>query len=198
MSTTSPAAALDAIPAPQAGLRARIGWMCHLIRIAAVLWAGWTLVNMVRNWYSADPGKIIESLNRALNSDLSEISHAQIAGVLAAGIGLWTFEVAIVFCVWRLTATYLLGRIFTVDAALWLRRLGVIGLIAVLASLVWRKATLFIYMMHGHVPAVTLLLFGPVVIPSDLLRLVFCLFVLALAHIFKAAAELADDHAGIV
>jgi hypothetical protein len=30
------------------------------------------------------------------------------------------------------------------------------------------------------------------------MRLLFCLFLVALAQIFKAAAELADDHAGIV
>jgi hypothetical protein len=39
---------------------------------------------------------------------------------------------------------------------------------------------------------------GFFVLPQDLLHLIFAIFVLALAHIFKAAAEMADDHAQIV
>jgi hypothetical protein len=198
VNTTSPTAALDAIPDAQTGLRARIGWMCHPIRIAAVLWAGWNLVNVVRGWYSLDRAKVIAGLNDALKADLSEISNTQVVAVFATAVTVWTLEAAIVYCVWRLTAGYLQGRIFTIDAAIWMRRLGVTGLVAVLAVVVWRRAALFIYTIHGHLPAVTLLLFGQLVMPGDLLRLVFCLFVIALAHIFKAAAELADDHAGIV
>ena len=198
MSTTSSTATLGATPAPQALLRARIGWMCHLIRIAAVLWAAWNLMNLVRNFYSLDPARLIQTLNSALKADLGEISHAQIAAALGIGIGVWTLDAVIALCVWRLGATYLNGRIFTVDAAIWMRRIGVIGLVAVLATVAWRKAALFIYTVHGHVPIATLLLIQPLVTPADLLRLVFCLFMIVLAYIFKAAAELADDHAGIV
>jgi len=36
------------------------------------------------------------------------------------------------------------------------------------------------------------------VIPADLLRVLFCLYFLGLGHIFKAAAEIAEDHARIV
>jgi hypothetical protein len=78
------------------------------------------------------------------------------------------------------------------------RKIGVTGVIAVLYMVTWRRASLFIFTIHGHVPAGTVLLFGQWVTPVDLMRLLFCLFLIALAHIFKVAAELADDHAGIV
>jgi hypothetical protein len=193
-----PTAMPGATPASQASLPARIRWLCHLIRIAALLWVGWILVNVVRGWYAADPAKLMENLNRGLNADLSEISRAQIAAFFAGNLSIWVFDAAIAYCAWQLTGGYLQGRIFTVDAAVWMRRLGVTGLIAVLSMVAWRRARLFIFAIHGHVPAGTVLLFGQLVTPADLMRLVFCLFLIALAHIFKAAAELADDHAGIV
>jgi hypothetical protein len=193
-----PTAMPGATPASQASLPERIRRLCHLIRIAALLWVGWILVNVVRRWYAADPAELMDNLNRGLNADLSEISRAQIAAFFTGNLGIWAFDAAIAYCVWRLTGTYLQGRIFTVDAAVWMRRLGVTGLIAVLSIVAWRRASLFIFTIHRHVPAGTVLLSGQWVTPPDLMRLLFCLFLIALAHIFKAAAELADDHAGIV
>jgi hypothetical protein len=201
MSATVPTAMPSATPASQASLPARIRWLCYLIRIAALLWAGWILVNVVRAWYAADPAKFMENLGRglnALNADLSEISRAEIAAFFTGNLGLWAFDAAIAYCVWRLTGSYLAGRIFTVEAAVWMRRIGVTGLIAVLSIVAWRRASLFIFTIHAHVPVAKMLLFGQLLTPTDLMRLLFCLFLIALAHIFKAAAELADDHAGIV
>ena len=202
MSMISPALAPDAVPASQALLRARISWLCHLIRIAAVLWAGWILVLILWNWSRNGPdntAKIAEGLGRALNADLSGLSDTQVASVFAGSLGLWAFSAAISYCVWRLFGTYLQGRIFTVDAAIWLRRLGITGLTAVLVEVVWRRLFLFILTSHAHVPAATLLVSGPApLIPFDLLRILFCLFVVMLGQIFKTAAEMADDHARIV
>jgi hypothetical protein len=204
MSATVPTAMSGATPASQASLPARIRWLCYLIRIAALLWAGWILVNVVRGWYAADPAKLMENLSRGLgkfdlrDADLSEISRAEIAAFFIGNLGLWAFDAAIAYCAWRLTGSYLAGRIFTVEAAVWMRRIGVTGLIAVLSIVAWRRASLFIFMIHAHVPVAKMLLFDRLVTPTDLMRLLFCLFLIALAHIFKAAAELADDHAGIV
>jgi hypothetical protein len=185
-----PTALPGATPASQASLPARIRWVCHLIRIAALLWVGLNLVNVVWGWYAADPAKLMDNLNRGLNAGLSEISRVQIAAFFTGNLGIWAFDAAIAYCVWRLTGSYLQGRIFTVDAAVWMRRLGVTGLIAVLSMVAWRRASFFIF--TGH------LLFGQLVTPPDLMRLLFCVFLITLAHIFLAAAELADDHAGIV
>jgi hypothetical protein len=201
MSIISSSAALDTVPALQSLLRARIGWLCHSIRIAAVLWAGWILVSIVWGWYQSGPdtaAKIAEGLGHFLNADLTGLSNAQVTATFVGALGLWLFDAAIVYCIWRLFGSYLQGRIFTVDAAVWMRRLGIIGFAALLAELVWRRLVLFILTAHAHVPAATLLLAGQPLIPFDLLRVLFCLLVVMLGQIFKTAAEMADDHARIV
>jgi hypothetical protein len=198
MSATMPTAMSEASPASQANLPARIRWLCQLIRIAALLWVGWILVNVARAWYAADPARLMDNLNRGLNAGVSEISKGQIAAFFTGNFGIWLLDTVIAYCIWQLTGRYLQGRIFTVDAALWMRRLGVTGLITVLGMVAWRRVSLLIFTMHGNMPVGTALLSGQWVTPRDLMRLLFCLFLVALAHIFKAAAELADDHAGIV
>jgi hypothetical protein len=188
MRATMPNAMSEASPASQANLPARIRWLCQLIRIAALLWVGWILVNVARGWYAADPARLMDNLNRGLNAGVSEISKGQIAAFFTGNFGIWLLDTVIAYCMWT----------FTVDAALWMRRLGVTGLITVLGMVAWRRVSLLIFTMHGNMPAGTVLLSGQWVTPPDLMRLLFCLFLVALAHIFKAAAELADDHAGIV
>jgi hypothetical protein len=199
MSTISSTVALDPVPASQSRLRARISWLCHLIRIAALLWAGWILVSIVWGWYRGlDAPMIAGNLGRFLNADLSGLSNAQVKATFVGALGLWLFDAAIVYCIWRLFGTYLRGRIFTVDAAIWLRRLGITGLAALLAEIVWRRLVLIILTIHAHVPVATLLLSSRPLIPFDLLRLLFSLLVVMLGQIFKTAAEMADDHARIV
>jgi len=198
MSTMSPASSLDQVPAPPSALRARIRWVCHLLRIAVVLWAGWLLLNIILGWYWSNPGKMMENLGRALNADLSGVSNAQVTSYHAIALCLWLFIAATAYCVWRLCGTFLQDRVFTVDAAVWMRRAGIIGLVSVLIGIVWRRAALFILTGHAHLPAATLLLFGQPVNSADLLRAVFSLFLLVLGHIFKTAAEIADDQARIV
>jgi DUF2975 family protein len=201
MSTISSSVGFDTVPALQSLLRARISWLCHLIRITALLWAGWILVSIVWGWYWNGPdtaAKVAENLGRFLNADLTGLSNAQVMATFVGALGLWLFDAAIVYCIWRLFGTYLRGRIFTVDAAIWLRRLGITGLAALLTEVVWRRLVLIILTGHAHVPAATLLLSGQLLIPFDLLRVLFCLFVVMLGQIFKTAAEMADDQARIV
>jgi hypothetical protein len=198
MSTISPAGTLRPILSPEAALRARIGWLCHLIRIGAVGWPAWNLGLLVWNWHWRDLAKITENLGHALNADLRGLSSAQLDSAFALALGLVAFQAAVSYCIWRLFGTFLQGRIFTVDAAIWMRRIGVAGLVAVLASVVARRVILFILTSHAHLPATTILSFGQPVVPFDLVQVIFCLFVIGLAQIFKTAAEMADDHARIV
>ena len=101
----------------------------------------------------------------------------------------------VVVCIWRLAGTYLEGRIFTVDAALWLRRTGLAGISAVIVSVFMRIVTASI-LVGWFVPI------SPrgyyYLLPQDLLHMIFAVFVFALAHIFKAAAEMAQEQAQIV
>src|SRR5262249_58173796 len=115
------------------------------------------------------------------------------AGVVAVLVAL-AGGVPVVICIWQLAGTYLAGRVFTVDAALWLRRTGIAGVAAIVVSVLMRATVASIIVGQP-------VLIPPrsfFVLPQDLLNLIFVMFVLGLAHIFKAAAELAEDHAQIV
>src|SRR5262245_19205993 len=95
--------------------------------------------------------------------------------------------VVIAFCLWRLAGTYLAGRVFTVDAALWLRRTGIAGLAGLIVSVIARVVVASI-ITGRWVPMSPLGFFY--ILPQDVIHLIFVIFVLALAHIFKAAAEM--------
>jgi hypothetical protein len=123
------------------------------------------------------------------------VSDVRYASALVAAL-LFTLVagVPVVICIWRLAGTYLSGRVFSVDAALWLRRTGIAGLAAIVVSILVRALVASI--IAGQ--PVLIPPRGSFVLPQDLLHLIFSIFVLALAHIFKAAAEMAEDHAQIV
>jgi Protein of unknown function (DUF2975) len=182
-------------PLPHAALRARIAWLCHLTRAAAVGWAVWVLIAVVWTW--SDPAKIASILGHYLNADLGAISPSEFAWACGVNIAAWIADAAVAYCIWRLFGTYLGGRIFTGDAAAWLRRLGLAGLIAVLVSIVGRRILWLILSSHAEL-ALSTRLFTQLVVPGDLLGVLFCLFVLAIGHVFRTAVEIADDYARIV
>src|SRR5262249_16186606 len=109
----------------------------------------------------------------------------------------WIAAAAVAYCIWRLFGVYLGGRIFTEEAAAWVQRVGVSGLIAVLVSLVMRRVVWLILTSHADL-ALSTRLFTQFVIPIDLLEVLFCLFVLAIGRVFKTAVQIADDNASIV
>src|SRR5215510_6693194 len=105
---------------PRPDLRARIGWICHALRIAAVVWIGWVVVITSVAW--SDKARILESYGRAFAADVSDVSAARYGAAIVVVILSVAAAVPVVICIWRLASTYLAGSIFTVDAALWLRR----------------------------------------------------------------------------
>ena len=46
----------------QSDLRARIGWICHALRIAAVLWITWNLALVIFYW--SDKAQILQNYTR--------------------------------------------------------------------------------------------------------------------------------------
>ncbi|CCD92491.1 membrane hypothetical protein [Bradyrhizobium sp. ORS 375] len=197
MSVMAASAEFGDVPAAQTALRRRIAWVCRAIRLAAVLWVAWLVVEMAWSWWDTDRARYADGLGRALGADLTGLSQAQIDGMFVMNAGVLACDAVVAYFLWRLFGTYLLGRIFTVDAAVWMHRVGLAGLVAMASGVVFRKLALLILTRHAEVPAATLWSFQAV-LPSDLLWIIFCLFVVAVAQIFKAAAELADDHAKIV
>lgn len=187
--------AQTAQPVPHAALRARIAWLCHLTRAAAAGWVTWGLIAVALNW--SDPAKIASNLAHYLNADLGAISTSEFAWAFGMSIAAWLASVPVAYCIWRLFGVYLGGRIFTDDAVAWLQRFGVAGLTAVLIVIVSRRIFWLILTSHAALPLTTRL-FTQFVVSNDLLKILFCLFVLALGHVYRTAVEIADDHASIV
>jgi Protein of unknown function (DUF2975) len=195
MSWTTAAPAETANPPSHPALQARIAWLCHLTRAAAAGWAAWGLIAVIRVW--SDQAKVSSMLGHYLNADLGLMSRLEFAWAFGVAVATWFPAATVAWCIWRLFGTYLDGRIFTADAAAWVQRVGVAGLIAVLASIVGRRIDWLILTSHADLPLSTRL-FTQIVVPMDLLQVLFCLFVLAIGHVFRTAVQIADDHAGIV
>jgi hypothetical protein len=177
----------------QRDLRARIGWICHALRIAAVLWITWNLAFVVYYW--SDKAQILQNYGLAFSADLGDVSAARYAAAYAAVMVSLAVGAVVVVCIWRLAGTYLAGRVFTLDAALWLRRTGLAGISAVIVSVLVRVVVASI-LVGRFVPISARGYYY--LLPQDLLHAIFAVFVFALAHIFKAAAEMAEDQAQIV
>ena len=179
----------------QPDLRARIGWICHALRIAAVLWLVWGVALTIIYW--SDKPKVLENSGKLFALDLSAVSAARYAAACVVVMISLAAAAVVVVCIWRLAGTYLSGRVFTVDAAIWLRRTGLAGLAAIIISILARVVTASI-LVGQFVPIPARSFNYYYVLPQDLLHAIFAAFVFALAYIFKAAAEMADDQAQIV
>src|SRR5215831_5324458 len=99
----------------QPDLRARIGWICHALRIAALLWIAWVLIVSVIAW--SDKTHILHSYELLFSANLGDVSTARYAVAFAAVMVSVAAAAVVVVCLWRLFGTYLAGRVFAVDAA---------------------------------------------------------------------------------
>jgi hypothetical protein len=182
-------------PVSVAALRAQIGWLCHLIRAAAAAYTIWQLAILA--WYWSDSAAIVRGFGRFLKVDLSGISTAQYALAVAGNLVGWALQAAICYCIWCQFGTYLQGRIFTADAALWMRRVGIAGLVALLFGMVWRHLIILVMTFHLHLPLRTL---GatPWAGPFAVLQALFWFAVIGLAWIYEAAARMANENAQFV
>ncbi len=173
-------------------LRAKIGWICHAIRIAVMLWLGWVLVRIIMSWY--DRPTLEQNFFKFFDVDLSSLSQARYALAVALSLLVWTCAAALGWFIWRLFSGYLEGRIFTVDAAMRMHAAAIAGFVATFADVGLRP--LYYLTLMGHLPSK--LPWSAYVQPNDLLHFLLASFIFALATIFKTAAEIADDHSQIV
>lgn len=177
----------------QEALRARIGWICHAIRVAALAYAAWIFVVLIVFWSS--DARVADHFGRLSSVTVAGTDAAQRLGGFAIGFVVWLMIAAACFSLWRLFGLYLAGRIFTTDSALWLRRIGLFGLGALIVDVGARPLVSAIVSAHlppGHRFVTVYFL------PNDLLNGLFLVSLLALAHIFKTAAAIADDNRQIV
>jgi hypothetical protein len=175
--------------AQTAALREKIGWICHLVRAFAFLWASWDLILTLWVWLHRS-----EHLARAeawTGVDPASVSDAGYWSAVAVVVAGWGFVAALTLAVWRLMGGYLQGEIFTVGAADRLRSVALTGFATETAAVIVKAVSLALMSPAIFAKAPLYIWLGPI----DLLYLLMCGFLLALAAIFKTAAEIADEYA---
>ena len=184
----------DAVPsAADAALSARIGTLCRILRLAAPAYAAWVFALLAMHW--SDAADVARAYGHWLKIDLPDVPIVARAAGFLVHMVVWGLIVGACANLWLLFSGFLAGRVFTVDTAVTLRRLALFGLAAELADMLSRPILSMLVTIHLPPGSRHLGFFFQ---PNDLLNLMFLGGLLALAHIFKVAAEIAEDHAAIV
>jgi Protein of unknown function (DUF2975) len=193
----TPAISSLALPGTTPGdtlLRRKIGWLCQSIRVMIVVFIAWLFIKTGIFWMSDK--KIVEMARLTLHVDVSGLSATQklLGFSLETATG-WALNFAAYFSIWQLFSGFLRGKIFTVEAALRLRRAGLFVLARTIVLPLWRAANAMIITAHlppdQHRVALDLL-------SGDFSNLLTGAIVVALAQVFKAAAEIATENAQII
>jgi len=176
-----------------ANLRHKIGWICHAIRGLLVFNVVLSLYGLFHSYLLRKP----EELGgiAATGIDFSGASDSQWNTVLVASLALWFVIVFTNYAIFHVFTLYLDGRVYTIEAAIWLRRAGWLGFVTVIADFVWR--TTVVYVLAAHLPD-SVPHKHMFVGTADVSHLALALILFALGHVQKTAAEIADDHAQIV
>jgi hypothetical protein len=184
----------DTLSTPsQQVLRAQIGWLCQFVRFSALAYAALTLVSITSLWL--DPPRVAAHYGHWLRADISGINGWQRLAGFGIHFCIWLLVATCVYSAWRLFSGFLAGRIFTLDAVIWLRRTAVLGLVAQIADVLTRPLVTGLATLHLPKGARHLAIsFNQV----DLVLLMFLAALVALAHIFKTAAAIAADNEAII
>lgn len=174
-------------------LRQKIGWLCQVVRWASCFYAAWVFWLIGRFWSDAEMVRRVYAFQTQM--PLTEPQGWQRALGYGVNAVIWLVVVAAIFAVWQLMGEYLKGRIFEPSAAIWMRRIGSFGLLAMALDVITRPLLSGLMSLHMPQGARFISLSFQ---PHDLLIVLFLLAFVALAHIFKTAAELAVDHAQII
>jgi hypothetical protein len=173
-------------------LRRRVAPLCHIIRVSAVIWIVWASVVAVSLF--ASRAQVAEHYGRFLNVDLAGLptpGYLLALAILLTDLGIAWLPVIFL---WRLFGHYLRGDIFSLAAVGEMRLCGWTGVAAVITDIVSRPP--LAYALTRHLPEAERHHFWTS--PNDILFLLMALFIVALAHIFRAGVEIADDNRQIV
>jgi hypothetical protein len=181
------------MPGRQTVLRQQVGSLCHVIRWASLAWIAWSLLIVVMKWSNLDALK--NSWGHYLNLDLTALPVTLHAAAFAVILANWAIAALLVYFVWRLFGCYLRGSIFSAEAATELRNVGIVGVASVTADLIARPLIQIFLSWHLGSGARSFMFWAE---PNDVLHMLMALFVVALALIFKAGVEIAEDHRQIV
>lgn len=174
-------------------LRRQIGWLCQFVRFAAAGYASWVCFSVVTLWL--DKADVAKRYGQWLRADLSGIQDGQRVAGFALHAIICAFVIAACYAAWKLFSGYLEGRIFTLDAGIWLRRIGLFGLLAEGVDIIARP--LMSMIVSVHLPQGQRMV-GIALNQNDLAFLMLLTALLALAHIFTKAAEIAQENEEIV
>jgi len=172
-------------------LRRKIRWICQLLRFAAPAFAAWALCWLAVTW--SDTSAINQGLGQMLHRDLGGVEPWQQAAGFGVTFVVWLFIAAACYSIWRLFTLYHAGDILTSDAAIWLRRIALYGIVAQILDIVTRPLLSVIVTLHfpaGQRSRVV----NVFLTSSDLALVLLLVALLALAHIQKSAAEIAGEH----
>ncbi len=175
--------------------RGRIGWICQGVRLAAIVYALWVIYALAAFYGNVEA--INKGYGRLLQKDLSGVLAWQQAAAFSVNFAVWLIAAAACYSTWRLFTNYLEGKIFTFDSALWLRRLGLYGVVAQLLGIATRPLVSVILTLHfpaGEGQRIVSVFLQP----DDLAILLLLFGLVALAHVQKTAAEIAGEHAQFV
>jgi len=185
--------AASASPHPHhRALTRRIASLCHAIRCSALLWALWATAMTLKVFASRD--QVAEHYGRFFNIDLAQLPMSGYALALLIIVLDLAFAWLVVVFVWRLFGHYLRADIFSHPAVDEMWRCGWAGIAAVVGDIIARPA--LAYALTQHLSSSQRHHFWTA--PDDLLHLVLALFVVALAFIFRAGVEIADENRLIV
>jgi hypothetical protein len=173
-------------------LRRRVAPLCHVIRLSALAWIIWASAATFSVF--ASKASVAEQYGRVLHVDLSGLATSGYATALAIVLVDLAIAWMIVVFIWRLFGHYLKGEIFTFAAVTEMWRGGWTAVAAVVADMIARP--LVAYALTWHLSESQRHYFWTS--PEDLLHLLLALFIVALAHIFRAGVEIADDNRQIV
>jgi Protein of unknown function (DUF2975) len=113
---------------------------------------------------------------------------------LALNLLIWGLLALACLEVWRLFSAYLKGNILSKESTRRFARVCALGIATMGLDLLCRP--LFSLLVTGAMPSLSRI--NAYFTPHDLILIIFLLGLYALAHIFKAASEMADDHAHIL
>jgi Protein of unknown function (DUF2975) len=174
-------------------LQQKVAGLCHLIRWASLAWIGWALAIILQKWTNIEVLK--QTWGRYLNLDLTALPASHHAFAFAVVLFDWAIAALLVVFVWRLFGCYLRGSIFTAEAVTEMRNIGYAGVASVAADMIARPLIQVLLSWHLGAGARSFTFWAE---PNDVLHILMALFVVALAHIFKAGVEIADDHRQII
>jgi hypothetical protein len=169
-------------------LKARIEWPCRLLRLCGLVYAGWVLFHVTSLW--SDPDYIARAFSGWYGGVPALADPPRRAVGFASSMAVWSIVVAGVVWLWRLTGRYMDGQVFSVEAAIALKRIGQFGIAATALDIALRPVIRLLLSPGVELHAGFLVRW---IRPEDLLYAAVFGAMVVLAIILESAASMSDE-----